>query len=207
MDLASATSFAGASLPQPFSRATPRIRGSSSRGAGAGLSMGDSENGWVNCRKFTQDLFHADFRHQVIQGGAGDAEQFGGLGDVALAVGERPADCLALGMLPYLAQVEGLGFALTAIEPEVDRGNLGAVGHDGGALDEILHFAHVAGPAMGFECAQCIGGETLEAAPKLARVAFEESLCEQHGVAGTFAQRRNVYRDFGQPVVQIFAEA
>src|SRR5574340_1354847 len=150
---------------------------------------------------------HPEAAHEVVQSWPADAQKFCSVQYVAICPGECTADRLALGVVPNLTQVEREGGGLPCFQAEVGCGNLAAVGHDGGALDEIFHFAHVSGPAMGFECTERIGGESLEAAPKLACVAFEKSLCQEHGVAGTFAQRRDVDCDFGQAVEQILAEA
>jgi len=50
---------------------------------------------------------------------------------------------------------------------------------------------------MRFERAQRVGSEPADAAPLLACVAIEEGLRQEDCVAGPFAQRRDLYRDFG----------
>src|SRR5271155_1207310 len=76
------------------------------------------------------------------------------------------------------------------------------------ALDDILEFAHIAGPAICREPRECGRGESLKhLAAQFARHAAREMLGEQRDVLGTLAQWRDGDDVEGQTGEEIAAEA
>ena len=113
----------------------------------------------------------------VVQGGAVDPEDFGGLGDVPLAVLE---DLVDVGALHFLQGV-GSGLAGGAEqEGEVVSSELAAFGQDDGSLDGVFKLPDVAGPVVGFQQLQglllngCDGLVGFLAEPEIGRASCRE---------------------------------
>ena len=66
--------------------------------------------------------------------------------------------------------------------------------------------AHVAGPIVTLDRSHRFFGEA-QAAALLVGTALEKGMGQQDGIAATFAQRRDFDDDFGQVVIQVFAES
>ena len=81
-----------------------------------------------------------------------------------------------------------------------------AGGEDGGALDDVFEFAHVAGPVVGLEENEGALGELERAAGALFGNPAEEELGERADVLDAFAERRDVDADDVEAVEQVLAE-
>ena len=74
------------------------------------------------------------------------------------------------------------------------------------ALDEVLEFAHVAGPVVASEGLQSVFGNFHARAAVLAAELREKLARQQRNVLLAFAQRRNEERHHVEPVEKIFAK-
>ena len=128
--------------------------------------------------------------------------------DVARVAGQRLDEQTPLRLVARgLQRRQRLRRPADRLEFEVLGTQIGILRHDDGALHAVLEFAHVAGPCMRHDGAQCGLREALDAALVLAPVELEEVLGEQAQVVAAFAQRWHLDHDHAEPVVEVLAEA
>src|SRR5689334_7550037 len=88
----------------------------------------------------------AEAGEPAVEGAARQAEDAGGVADVAVVGGERALDEVALDLLEGHL-LEPRGGIVARAEHEVVGGDLVAGREQRGALDDVLELADVAGPA------------------------------------------------------------
>ena len=101
------------------------------------------------------------FLQQVVQGGAGDAEQAGCLGEVRLAMRQRSDHGVPLGGFACVLEIErqrGLRWS-RGRQFQIRRVNLCVLAHDAGPFDAILEFTNVTAPVPGLDGTAGIGAE------------------------------------------------
>src|SRR5690606_29860044 len=116
------------------------------------------------------------------------AEFGGGLAGVAIATGEGLANEKRLNV----AEVHLLKAGRTRGCAETEMTGLHdlAIGHEHGAFDRVVEFAHVAGPAMRAQGMHCGFIKSRERVAIVRGVSLEKMAREWFDVLGAFTQRR-----------------
>jgi len=144
---------------------------------------------------------------QIIKGRAADPEQFGGIGDIAAGLGNRPKDRRPVGRLSCRLQVQQIGGGiLVDVKIQIPGADHLAVGHDHGAFDTILQFADIAGPMPCFQRHQGVRGNSLHRRIDLLGKFLLEMAGQQADIPRAPGQGRNLDHDFGQTIIEIFPE-
>jgi hypothetical protein len=92
-------------------------------------------------------------------------------------------------------------------KPEHRGGDDRLVGEQGDALDDVPELPHIARPRVRAEGRLGVAGEGPWRQPVVGARAREEALGEQEDVRLALAQRRQLEREQGEPVVEVLAEA
>ena len=148
-----------------------------------------------------------EFFEEFVEGGAADAEVFGGGGDFVAVAFEGEEDGVAFG--GFSGGFEGLRWERVeeVIEFEVEGGDAFGVGHDDGALDAILEFADIAWPGVEGESAEGIGGEREGSFGIFGGVTVEEFVGDEEDIIGAVAEWGEGDDDDGEAEVEIFAKS
>ena len=120
---------------------------------------------------------------------------------------KRAEHSTALGLFADAAQVQFLDVRRRqAFQAEILGGDALAIGHDGGALDDVLQLTDITGPTVLLERTQRVIGEGQAFAALLGGEALGEGVGQQNRIALALAQRRNVNHDLGKAEIEILAE-
>lgn len=111
------------------------------------------------------------------------------------------------GRFPILLRVPDIGWELFMIfEVEHGRRQNRTVMHDNGVPDDVFQFPHITGPEVAAQKIFCFGAQ----GPEILFFFFcrpgQEGFGKQEDVVATGSQRRHIYRDNVQTVIEIFAK-
>ena len=138
----------------------------------------------------------------------GEAEGFGGVGDVPLVSLECGDDDPAFGIGPLVLEGDRLARldrGTTELGGQMFRANYLTVGGDDRALDDIAEFAHVVtAPVVGDEPLANFGGQALWEDLEPSANLLNEPLREQRDILAAIAKRRYVEPMNVEPEEKIF---
>ena len=135
-------------------------------------------------------------RHLFPQRRAADAQQFGGLNDLAVGLFERTLDLPALGCVADVGQREEArsGLRSRSIGKEVARHDPLRRGQRHRPVDAVAQLAHVAGPRVRQGCFLRQGAEAADAGVRACRGILQEAVEQPDDVLRPLPERRDVDR-------------
>ena len=150
---------------------------------------------------------------EAVEGGAADAEHFGGAHFVAVGASEDTSDVTEDGAVEVgvLGEgIEGNGHGGDGDGPveerDVDGANPLTGALEGGSGDDGFEFADVAGPGIGSEAREDAGGKTAERLIVLPAPVAEKESGEEGDIFFAVAQRGNGEADGGEVTGEVGAE-
>jgi hypothetical protein len=123
-----------------------------------------------------------------------------------LRLRQRPPERVELGPLARLPQVQPARALGRRRQAQVVDRDPEAVAHDHRPLDPVLELADVAGQAWASIARQRRLGEAARRPAQARRELAQQVVRQEDGVARPPAQRWDLDRDLGQPVVEVLAE-
>lgn len=153
------------------------------------------------------------FAKFVLNFALGDAEDVSGLSGVAAGglIGLKDGEFLDLGEggawdLDVLGE-GGVSGRVPQDVWEVGGVEPGGHGQDDGAFDDVLEFANVAGPVVGVEGLEELGGDVFDLAVVLRGIFGDEVAGEQEDVVATMSKRGGFDVDDIESIEEVFSEA